>query len=191
MEDKFCRKICSRNDLKSEDFKYCYNQELTKDLDSIDDLFDMNTINKIVLWKVNRYPYLNSDIVDMLNAITKDKSYSEKHRLLVLELLGCRGINLPMASTLLRFRNCDLFQIIDQRVYRFITGKELKLPAIKSNAGKEKSANLYFDYLNQLSAMCKELELPFNKADRIFYNADKRINKDVKLRNYGSVSTKG
>jgi hypothetical protein len=90
-----------------------------------------------------------------------------------------------MASTFLRFRNPRLFQIIDQRVYRLLTGTELSLPIYNSEKNKKKICEIYFDYLKTLKTKCNELEIPFEKSDRILYNADKRINKNIKLRNYG------
>ena len=89
-----------------------------------------------------------------------------------------------MASTFLRFRNPKLFQIIDQHVYRILYGKELSLPLGNSQSNKEEICRIYFKYLGDLEKKCKELEIPFEKADRILYKADKRINKDVKLKNY-------
>lgn len=38
------------------------------------------------------------------------------------KLLMTPGIRLPMASTILRFKNPNVYQIIDQRAYRFLTG---------------------------------------------------------------------
>ena len=89
-----------------------------------------------------------------------------------------------MASTFLRFKNPKLFQIIDQHVYRLLTGNELSLPLSNSQSNKEKICQCYFRYLEDLEKKCKEFEIPFEKADRILYKADKRINKDVKLKNY-------
>lgn len=99
-------------------------------------------------------------------------------------MLGCSGVQLPMASTFLRFRNPRLFQIIDQHVYRLLTGKELSLPLSNLHSNKEKICQFYFSYLEDLKRKCNELEIPFEKADRILYKADKRMNKGVKLKNY-------
>ena len=38
-------------------------------------------------------------------------------------VLECKGIDLAMASTILRFRNPNVFQIIDKRAYRAVYGK--------------------------------------------------------------------
>jgi hypothetical protein len=44
---------------------------------------------------------------------------------------------------------------------------------------------MYFDYLHLLRGKCTELDIPFERADRVLYNADKRINEGKKLKNYG------
>jgi len=179
------KKIENRGELRQEDFKYDYNPDLTKELDETNEDFTQNTINKITLWKVNRYPYVTGDIIRALNKIRNDSEYKEEHKDLLLRLLDCKGLQLPMASTFLRFRNPRLFQIIDQHVYRLLTGNELALPIFNSKKNKEKICEIYFDYLKILKDKCNELEIPFEKSDRILYNADKRINKNVKLKNYG------
>lgn len=187
MENKksaIIKRIENKREIHEEDFKYNYNPELTNELDNIQGDFDENIINKIALWKINRYPRLTDELIRRLNKVGRDKEYKEEHKKLLFDLLGCSGVQLPMASTFLRFRNPKLFQIIDQHVYRLLTGEELFLPLSNSQLNKEKVCQFYFRYLEELRKKCEELEIPFEKADRILYKADKRINKDVKLKNY-------
>ena len=155
-------------------------------LDSYDGDFDQVILNKIVLWKVNRYPIIDDAIIEELNGIKKtDEAISPVSlKALILKLLNCHGIQLPMASTILRFKNPKLFQIIDQRVYRVIYGKKMKLPGSYNIINREKLADLYLQYLKDLRNKCDELNIPFEKADRILWMADKRINKDKRLDNY-------
>ena len=49
--------------------------------------------------------------------------------------------------------------------------------------------DLYIKYLKDLTEVCKKLEIPFDKSDRILFMADKRINKGNALENY-STKTK-
>ncbi len=177
--------IQTKKDLDESDFEYNYNTDLTFVLDDIRTEFDQNVINAITLWKVNRYAYLDKHILKRLNTISNDLEIKEEHKNLLSLLLGCKGVQLPMASTFLRFRNPMLFQIIDQRVYRLLTGCELVIPIGNTTNARERSCNLYFEYLERLRNKCRKLEIPFEKADRILYNADKRLNKDKKLKNYG------
>jgi hypothetical protein len=58
---KAIKRIESKDELYPEDFKYDYNPDLTKALDSIKDDFDQEILNMIALWKVNRYPYIPED----------------------------------------------------------------------------------------------------------------------------------
>jgi hypothetical protein len=179
------KRIGSKGDLRSEDFEYHFNPTLTAYLDSITTDFDQNIINTIALWKVNRYPYLDESIIMKLNGIAEDQQYKEEHKAILRMLLAYRGVQLPMASTFLRFRNPKLFQIIDQRVYRLLMGCELHLPVGATEQARERTCALYFEYLRELRRKSAELEIPFEKADRILYNADKRINAERKLKNYG------
>lgn len=185
MITKAIKRIETKNELCPEDFTYDYNPHLTKALDSIKDDFDQGIINMIVLWKVNRYPYVPKDLLTVLNEIRNDLAIVKHHEELLSRLLDCKGLQLPMASTFLRFRNPRLFQIIDQHVYRLLTGNELSLPVFPSEKNKKFICETYFDYLRVLRTKCKVLNIPFEQADRILYNADKRINKGVKLKNYG------
>ena len=176
----------SRDDLEPNDWNYDYLPQITPMLDSYDGDFDQVIVNKIVLWKVNRYPIIDNAILQELNSIKKtDKSILPVAlTALLLKLLNCHGIQLPMASTILRFKNPKLFQIIDQRVYRLIYGKKMKLPGFYNITNLKKLADLYLQYLKDLRTKCDELNIPFEKADRILWMADKRINKDKPLDNY-------
>jgi len=161
------KQIYNSRELLEEDFKYDYNPDLTNELDSIKGDFDKNIINKIALWKLNRYPHLTDELIMRLNRIGNNEELKEDHKKLLSDLLECRGVQLPMASTFLRFRNPKLFQIIDQHVYRILYGKELSLPLSNSQSKKEEICRIYFKYLEDLEKKCKELEIPFEKADRI------------------------
>lgn len=185
MSNRQINTINNKNDLLLEDFNYNYNIDITRDLDDIDGDFTQDIINKIVLWKVNRYPRITEDIIRKLNNIKNDTEIKEKHKRLLSDLLGCTGVQLPIASTFMRFRNPSLFQIIDQRVYRLLNGHELSLPLYNSEKNRQVICTAYFEYLRNLRDKCKDLSIPFEQADRILYNADKRLNKDVKLKNYG------
>tara|TARA_B100000795_G_C22784804_1_gene434095 strand:+ start:57 stop:644 length:588 start_codon:yes stop_codon:yes gene_type:complete len=173
--------------IKDSDNEFDYQQELTKKLDSESNDFDQNKINEIVLWKVNRYSQFDSNLIKAINSIGKDDSKIdiEKIKLILKMLLKTKGVQLAMASTILRFRNKNLYQIIDQRVYRIIyEGKELKLSSYLSEKNIEYQIKLYIDYLKHLREICLNLKIPFADSDRILYEADKRINKNHKLRNY-------
>ena len=90
----------SRNDLEPNDWNYDYLPQITPMLDSYDGDFDQVIVNKIVLWKVNRYPIVHDAILQELNGIKKtDVSILPVAvKTLLLKLLSCHGIQLPKAG---------------------------------------------------------------------------------------------
>lgn len=169
--------------VEKEDEEFNYHELLTPRLDKLEGDFDQSTINQIVLWKVNRYANVDKETLDLLNELN-GKLDKPKARKVLKKLLGSKGIQLPMASTILRFKNPTVFQIIDQRVFRIIYGSTLSLPAYQSDKNIEKQIDLYFEYLEKLRVVSTDLDIKFEEADRILYNADKRVNKNKKLKNY-------
>lgn len=62
--------------------EYKYQDELTTELDSFVGDFDQNLINKIVLWKINRYAKLDEETIKLLNGILPtDKEIDKEKRL--------------------------------------------------------------------------------------------------------------
>ncbi|PUB28155.1 hypothetical protein C8J95_10899 [Elizabethkingia sp. YR214] len=155
-----------------------YQEELTKKLDNKQDEFTYETFLEIILWKTNRYPKVNNDLIFKINKLRKEYDEALADDILI-KLLEAKGFDLPMASTLLRFINPDQFQIIDQRVYRLLYGEELKIPFSKS-----KKINLYKEYIVYLKSVCDNYKIPFSQSDRILYLLDKhpKVNKNQKIK---------
>lgn len=173
--------------ITQEDLKFEYQESLTNklDLNLID--FDQNTLNEIVLWKVNRYAEFDSKLISLINSInsTDFEIDIDKTKLILRSLLNTNGVQLAMASTILRFRNPSIYQIIDQRVFRIIyKNKELKLNTYLSEKNLNFQIELYLQYLTDLKKVCTDLNIPFDNSDRILFMADRRINKEHKLKNY-------
>jgi thermostable 8-oxoguanine DNA glycosylase len=167
------------------DTEYSYQPQLTRKLDNHSGDFSEQTLLEITLWKTNRYPTISQDLLDNINDLRK--GYSEdKARELLQKLLELKGFDLPMASTVLRFAVPDQLQIIDQRVYRFITKEDcLKIPY-----NIKQKIELYFNYIDQLKSICQQNNIPFFKADRVLYQLDKIYNKDIRLKTsarYGNL----
>ncbi len=155
---------------------YKYQPDLTRLLDAIgsEDRFDQSRINEIVLWKVNRYAWINPDVIESLDALSSLSPGSHRQGEPVLsKLLHQRGVDLPMASTILRFRNPEVFQIVDRHAYRAVYGKDY--PLYSQSSGKKK-IELYFAYLDDLRALAGGRSIPFRNMDRILYEFDKKIN---------------
>lgn len=159
---------------------------MTKKLDNQTGEFDQNIINEIVLWKVNRYAEIDLETLKSINNIDPPLNQLDKKKTteILRRLLDKtnKGIQLPMASTILKFKNRHVYQIIDQRVYRVLyKDKTLKLPV-----SVDAQIELYLKYLEDLHIACHQLQIPFEESDRILYEVDKRINKEISLENYGS-----
>jgi thermostable 8-oxoguanine DNA glycosylase len=157
--------------------EYKFQTELTKRLDSLSELTEINLL-EIVLWKTNRYPAINEEILHQLNSLKQNCNRDNAAQVL-RNLLSLRGFDLPMASTVLRFIRPDKFQIIDQRVYRLIMpeANELKLPY-----SDEAKIKMYFDYLDHLKRVCERNQINFQVSDRIFYQLDKKHNASIAIK---------
>lgn len=109
----------SADDIKNS--VYNYQTERTTKLDNLDTDFNQDIINEIVLWKVNRYAAIDNETLNLINQIKKDDTQinPELTRAILLQLLSKeqKGFRLAMASTVLRFKNPKIYQIIDQRVF--------------------------------------------------------------------------
>ena len=170
----------SEEDLDISSFKY--QVELTKKLDNLNSDFNQEILNEIILWKVNRYAEFDKETINLLNKINPKSENIEMALTgdILLKLLDKKGVRLALASTILRFRNPKVYQIIDQRVYRFIYGKELKYSESNINL----QINIYLDYLNKLKEVCAKYSIKFEEADRILYKMDKLYNSNLKLKGY-------
>ncbi|WP_299432988.1 hypothetical protein [uncultured Aquimarina sp.] len=62
----------------SEDYNFEYQKELTSKLDNLEEDFDQNTLNEIVLWKVNRYAPFSNDIISLINSINPNDTKLNK-----------------------------------------------------------------------------------------------------------------
>ena len=174
-------------EISSDDFEFNYQKSLTSKLDSDIGIFDQNKLNEIVLWKVNRYAQFDDRLIKMINSINRNDSEinEDKTRLVLNELLKTNGVQLAMASTILRFRNPNIYQIIDQRVYRLIyKNKILNINTYPSEKNLKFQIELYIKYLKDLKKICLNFNIPFSKSDRILFMVDKRLNKKEKLKNY-------
>ena len=165
-------------DLKIDDLKkveYNYQEKLTDFLDNYDDDFSQELIDKIILWKINRYAFVPKETLDKINKIKKsdEKIDIPLTREILNDLLdeNVKGIKLAIASTILRFKNPNIYQIIDQRVYRLIYGTEFKLKT-KVN----ENIIQYLAYLVDLRNVCDLYHIPFSESDRILYEYDKIAN---------------
>lgn len=155
--------------------QYDYKPLLTKHLDDLDDVkFNQTLINEIVLWKLNRYVAVNQNVLDYLDKLNNlTEGQHRKGRQVLKYLIETHGVDLPMASTILRFRNPNVFQIIDRHAYRAVYGKDYPL---HSTSSIHRKIEIYFDYIDRLIELCSRRNLEFKTIDRLLYVFDKQIN---------------
>jgi hypothetical protein len=158
--------------------QYHYQPELTEKLDALNaEDFDHQALLEIVLWKLNRFPRLEPSLLEELRGIGDFKPKAHREADTVLrKLLASPGIRLPMASTILRFLNPEVFQIIDDRAYRVLRPGEPSYPSKPANGANldrylANSVDIYFKYLDVMHEIVSE-RLPFNLADRVLYQLD-------------------
>ena len=139
--------------------------------------FTKEDLYKITLWKVNRFPIINDDIIDKLNTLRLLDTIDEEKTRDVLELLlNIKGVRLPMASTYLRFLNPNIFQIIDVRAYRAAFCYDNEQPDY-TRANNDKCIDIYFNYLKRLREIAQNgyygVAVEFKDLDRFLYEIDK------------------
>jgi thermostable 8-oxoguanine DNA glycosylase len=162
-------------DLREFLVKYMYQPKLTPKLDDLENVhLTPELLNEIVLWKVNRYVSLDEDQRRRIDDLRTLKPGEHGRARFVLEdLLDARGVDLPMASTLLRFRNPSVFQIIDRHAYRALYGRDYRL---YTQTSPKKKTEVYFTYLDDLRRLGDARGVDFKTMDRLLYMFDKEKN---------------
>ena len=172
----------TNNDLQlsPDDYNYNYQPYLTNRLENTRDDFNQEILNEIVLWKVNRYAHFENDLIAEINQIDSDAIFIDYNliRHIFNRLLNTNGVGLPMASTILRFKNKNVFQIIDQRVYRILYGVPLK---VFTERNITEAIEVYINYLIKLKEVCIEKNIEFSESDRVLYMMDKRVNGGINI----------
>ena len=169
------RAIDHPSDLNEFLARYEYQPKLTVALDRLGDVrFTHEIVNEIVLWKINRYVRVDPRTLEQLDGLRAMVNGQHRQSDLVLEsLLAIRGIDLALASTFLRFRNPDVFQIIDRHAYRAVHGRSYSL---YSSSPIQAKVKVYYDYLDHLLELCKERNSSFSSIDRLLYEFDRQLN---------------
>ena len=162
-------------------YQFNYEKELTDKLDKFGCKdFGEQEILEMTLWKLSRVPHVNHDTLHRLNSLATIKNINSKENKenvydALRSLLDCKGVRLPMASTYLRFRNPSVFQIIDQRVWHQLYDTEYE-----NSYNKDIQIEKYIQYLKDLRARCQRDDVPFEIADRYYYQKDAAENHHIK-----------
>lgn len=143
--------------------KYKYHPDLTQKLDEIGGVdFDREKIYEIVLWKISRFPYISDETINSVNEL-KNIAFNglEASKPAIEKLLLTKGIKLPMASAILRFRNPNVFQIIDERAYEIVFPGEAIYPNKPyykiTKSYIDTSISIYFKYLRFVKSLADQL----------------------------------
>lgn len=140
-------------------------------------------INEIILWKINRLPIIEENIIQMIvnlssNITPLEASKSHETYDVIVQLLSSKGIKLPMASTILHFYYPDVYPIIDQRAFRELYQKEYPHHQKDWN----KLAKLYLNYIKDIYEykikFCPKIS--FRDIDKVLYQLDKEKGNEVK-----------
>ena len=166
--------------------EYKYLPELTASLQQAGrEPFSQEMINEIVLWKHNRYvrvpPELNRRIDELARLAPGNHRQAEG---VLKDLLQVNGVRLAVASTILRFKNPSVFQILDRHAYRAVYGKLFR----DTTTNLSRRVNIYFEYLDRLIDLCQSRDLEFESIDRILYVFDKAVNPPLTQRASNSNS---
>ena len=120
------------------------------------------------------YEAVNDDIVRQISELKVLKAGEHrKSKKELSTLLELNGVDLPMASTILRFINPEVFQIIDRHAYRAVYEKKYPL---YTSTPTERKLSVYFDYIDELIKLCALKALAFATIDRLLYIFDKKNN---------------
>ena len=159
-------------------YKYKYQPTLTAKLDALEILsFTQELVNEIVLWKSNKFAQLSNELLQGIENVKElHQGEHRKAEALIDSLLIVHGVGLPMASTLLRFRNPSAFQIIDRHAYRAVYGSKFR---IYPSTPRKKQIGVYFDYLDELIKLCGQKLVRFEAIDRVLYQFDKDMNGEL------------
>ena len=156
---------------------------MTSELDEMEiEELDRETLFKVVLWKVSRYPYVSDLLLQKISSVRNlNQGEHEQAHDLLAEMLRTHGIALPMASTILRFVNPTVFQIIDDRAYRVLLPGEAKYPTKPSPITEgyvNRSIEIYFAYISKIMEVSGK-GFPFEQADRILYQLDLKLKNQI------------
>ena len=154
------------------DREFTYNPDetaaLRKQLKGTDGVSE-NDIRRIALWKYNRI--IDVDTVETLLAELCAKPVlsidDEDVQRIISELVNCRGVGFPLASTFLKFLRPEVFPIIDIRAYRALTGKKVNTYSLQR----------YEEYVKSVYELKEELGVEeLYRVDEILYMFDKDRN---------------
>ncbi len=181
-------------------YKYCRSNRCDKGYDSIiqclikqNNKYEnenqlMNNINYIALWKTNRIiEFENPEKIITLINIFKKNGGDENAVNLLDELLkrNNKGIDLPMASTILHFFRSE-YPIIDRRAHRALYKNYSNLPfkiSEPTEIANRSKIKKYFHYVERCKEVVEAINneyISMNNVDQFLYQIDKMTGEPLK-----------
>lgn len=155
-------------------YKFEYN--LTEKEDILENLnrnnLSIDDIRKIALWKYNRVINIEDEILEKLSKILNDKNLSienEDVREIVEDIIQCKGVGMPLASTILKFLRPDIFPIIDVRAYRALFDKKIYTYTYDK----------YIEYCKEIYKIRDIKGMKLSEVDEQLYMFDKENNGEI------------
>jgi len=131
----------------------------------------MDDIRRIALWKYNRIIEMDDMFCTQLySTVSKNKVSIEDKEVheMIERLVSFEGVGFPLASTILKFINPDVFPIIDVRAYRAIYGKKIYY--------NQYNFKIYIDYTKRIYDMRDKFNISLSEVDERLYEFDKKYN---------------
>ncbi len=180
-------------DIKNDplDFEYTYNKEEKESLrDNLKKKrgkkkpdINRGDLRRVALWKINRVLEISKETIKKLNKLASMKEVSIDDPFvkdLIGDLLDSDGVDLPMASTILKFVRPDIFPIIDVRAYRALTGRR---PYFRDWSLSSKYTR-YVEYTKRLKEIAKKRGKLLEKIDEQLYEFDREHNGTINNRSH-------
>lgn len=135
---------------------------------------NMDIVNSIVLWKVNRQVNIGKRLFTeikqlQISDITEFKKKETAIKEIIEDLLNVKGVRIAMASTILKMFYPNILPIIDQRAYR-----ELYKTELPRHMKKQEYADVYIKYVYDCHNYYKQCyrQIDFRDLDKVLYQMD-------------------
>lgn len=166
------RVFSMESDLLEGDFSYHLEEKkaIQEKLKNKSDI-QIDDIRRIALWKYDRVIDMDDSFCTQLyHTVSKENiSIEDSEVQAVIErLISFEGVGFPLASTILKFINPDVFPIIDVRAYRALYGKKIYYG--------QYSLEIYINYAKRIYAIRDKFNLPLSEVDERLYEFDKKYN---------------
>ena len=156
------------------DYDFQYNldeKKIIKDNIGQQTSINIDDLRRIALWKYDRIIDVDDEFLIQLYSVVSGEKVSIDDldvQKIINDLVACTGIGYPLASTILKFINPQVFPIIDVRAYRAVFGKRIY--------SSQHSLMRYVEYTRKLYEISSSLGIPLEEVDEKLYVYDKIFN---------------